>query len=75
MGQKGNKRGKMQWNNYKCDGQMSIFDFLGDILKKPTPKCQLANECEAYPHGCGGTIEPCRWGGPYKWSCNNRTKT
>lgn len=32
------------------------------------PECSKANECEAYPHGCGGRIEPCRFGGPYKWS-------
>lgn len=31
-------------------------------------ECTKANECEAYGFGCGGTVEPCRFGGPYKWS-------
>lgn len=37
------------------------------------PKCRIAEECEAYPRGCGGTIDPCRFGGPFKWS-NKREK-
>lgn len=32
------------------------------------PLCSKAEECEAYPLGCGGTIEPCRFGGPFNWS-------
>lgn len=32
------------------------------------PLCSKAKECEAYPQGCGGTIEPCRFGGPFRWS-------
>ena len=39
--------------------------------KEEEPKCSKAKECEAYtkiPRGCGGSIEPCRWGGPFKWS-------
>ena len=47
---------------------MSIFDFYEFVNKEPAPKCKMRDECEAYPNGCGGTIEPCRWGGPYKWS-------
>lgn len=31
-------------------------------------QCSKKDECEAYPVGCGGTIEPCRFGGPFKWS-------
>lgn len=49
-------------------GQMSIFDFPEFLQEELKPRCKLANKCEAYPQGCGGTIEPCRWGGPYKWS-------
>lgn len=30
--------------------------------------CKKSSECEAYPAGCGGTIEPCRFGGPFKFS-------
>lgn len=36
--------------------------------KEAEPKCSKAKECEAYPRGCGGSIEPCRFGGPFKWS-------
>lgn len=36
--------------------------------KVQQPKCTQANECEAYGFGCGGTVEPCRFGGPYKWT-------
>lgn len=36
--------------------------------KVAEPKCTNAAECEAYQEGCGGTIEPCRFGGPYQWS-------
>lgn len=51
------------------EGQMNIFDFLDE---KPEEKsdaiCTKRHECEAYPRACGGTIEPCRFGGTYKWS-------
>lgn len=33
-------------------------------------KCSKAKDCEAFPDGCGGTIEPCRFGGPFKWTEN-----
>lgn len=35
--------------------------------KEEEPKCSKAKECEAYPTGCGGSIEPCRFGGPFRW--------
>lgn len=31
-------------------------------------QCAKREECEAYGFGCGGTVDPCRFGGPYKWS-------
>lgn len=49
-------------------GQMNLFDLPEFAQEELMPKCTLVNECEAYPQGCGGTIEPCRFGGPYKWS-------
>lgn len=65
--------------NYECENQISIFDIIGQEEQKSgwvegamnppvkEVKCKIANECEAYPTGCGGTIEPCRFGGPFKW--------
>lgn len=44
----------------------------GSNEPKEKPKCSKAEECEAYPSGCGGTIEPCRFGGPFNW--NNKTE-
>lgn len=38
---------------------------------EPKPTCNMAAECEAYQNGCNGTIEPCSFGGPYKWSAMN----
>ena len=36
------------------------------------PKCKQADECEAYKtKGCGGTVEPCRFGGPFNWSARS----
>lgn len=35
--------------------------------KEEEPKCSKAKECEAYPIGCGGSTETCRWGGPFRW--------
>lgn len=72
----------------QCDGQMDIFDIIGNTEQLNTDgwsenamnppiengvKCTLAKECEAYPVGCGGTIEPCRFGGPYKWLKSKET--
>lgn len=57
-------------DNYICEGQMSIFDLFPE--NKPEEKteviCKDAMQCEAYPIGCGGTVSPCRFGGPFKWS-------
>lgn len=53
------------------DGQMSIFDFPKFLPDKECPKCSKTNECEAYPEGCNGTIEPCTFGGPFKWKINS----
>ena len=36
--------------------------------EEPKPKCGLEKECEAYPDACAGTIQECRFGGPFKWS-------
>lgn len=59
-------------SNYKCDGQMSIFDFLEEPKEEPPKEdkaiCSQKEDCEAYGFGCGGTIDPCRFDGPYKWS-------
>lgn len=44
----------------------------GSQTPKEKPLCSKAEECEAYPLGCGGTIEPCRFGGPFNWS--NKTE-
>lgn len=36
------------------------------------PKCKQADECEAYEtKGCGGTVDPCRFGGPFNWSARS----
>lgn len=36
------------------------------------PKCKQADKCEAYEtKGCGGTVEPCRFGGPFNWSARS----
>lgn len=59
---------KMKIFDYICDGQMSLFDLPVGIHEESTVKCTSVNECEAYPKGCEGTIEPCRFGGPYNWS-------
>lgn len=62
-------------------GQMNIFDFAKDTgievkdlsMKEAEQKtvetaiCTKRFECDSYPTGCGGTIEPCRFGGPFKW--------
>lgn len=62
-------------------GQMNIFDFAKDTgievkdlsMKEVEQKtietaiCTKRFECDSYPTGCGGTIEPCRFGGPFKW--------
>lgn len=58
----------MEVFDYICDGQMNLFDLPEFEHEEPMPKCKLVKECEAYPQGCGGTIEPCRFGGPFKWS-------
>ncbi len=58
----------MKWDDYECEGQMNSFDLPEFEKEKSIPKCKLVNECKAYPQGCGGTIEPCRFGGPYKWT-------
>ena len=60
------------------EGQLSIFDWLPQtevqqVEQCSTVKCTKASECEAYPIGCGGTIEPCRFGGPYKWNATRKT--
>lgn len=49
---------------------MNIFDFI-DAPEPPRVVCKLADECDAYPIGCGGTIWPCRFGGAFKWRDNN----
>jgi hypothetical protein len=54
--------------NYECEGQLSLFGSSEFSQEESAPECKLVNDCEAYPQGCGGTIEPCRFGGPYKWS-------
>lgn len=51
-------------DNYECEGQISIFDYFGEDPKG----CGKQAECEAYPIGCGGTVNPCRYGGAFKWS-------
>lgn len=54
----------------QIEGQISLFDFL-EIEPKPQkekPYVSKKGECEAYGTGCGGTIDPCRFGGPFKWS-------
>lgn len=60
----------MKLDNYECDGQMSIFDLIEYEPEEEKSICTSMNECEAYPQGCGGTIEPCRFGGPFKWPQN-----
>lgn len=44
----------------------------GKYKPKEKPLCSKAEKCEAYPLGCGGTIEHCRFGGPFNWS--NKTE-
>lgn len=56
----------------KCDEVMCGARCNGAELPKEKPLCSQAEECEAYPSGCGGTIEPCRFGGPFNWS--NKTE-
>lgn len=54
----------------QIEGQISLFDFL-EIEPKPQKEkaiCKQKGDCEAYGTGCGGTIDPCRFGGPFKWS-------
>ena len=52
----------------ECEGQLSLFESPDVSQEESIVKCISVNECEAYPQGCGGTIEPCRFGGPFKWS-------
>lgn len=54
-----------QLEKYECEGQMSIFDLYKELPHEP--KCKSASECDAYPIGCGGTINLCRFGGLIKW--------
>lgn len=56
------------------DGQMTIFDFLPqekpqEVKEKPKDKaiCTQKDNCDAYGFGCGGTVEPCRFGGTFHW--------
>lgn len=64
--------GKVKWLNMPWDiGSKRVISWKYAEEPKEAaeePECSKANECEAYPHGCGGRIEPCRFGGPYKWS-------
>ena len=62
----------MKKDDWNIKGQMDIFDFLkpekDEVAAEPETICSMAAECEAYKNGCNGTIEPCSFGGPYKWN-------
>lgn len=63
--------GKVKWLNMPWDiGKKRVirWKYAEEPKEAAEPKCSKANECEAYPTGCGGSIEPCRFGGPFKWS-------
>lgn len=65
------KNGKVNWLNMPFDiGKKELIKWKPEEEPKEEeePVCTKAAECEAYPEGCGGTIEPCRFGGPYQWS-------
>lgn len=50
----------------RCNGAEAPKENYDPKTEKPL--CSKSDKCEAYPIGCGGTIEPCRFGGPYNWS-------
>lgn len=54
----------------KCEVKACGARCNGSEEPKDKVKCKKAAECEAYPDGCGGSIEDCK-DGPYKWSKNN----
>lgn len=77
----GKEDAKGQCNGWWQDGKVKWLNMPWDIGKKRVTRwkfepdseaiCNMAAECEAYQNGCNGTIEPCSFGGPYKWSAMN----
>lgn len=45
----------MAFDNYECDGQMDIFDFISKRLENGNiSPCPYKEECTTYPVGCAG---------------------